>query len=113
MSKKTVKKIVRVALLVLTLLNIALASAGLSPIDLDSQALEDFINDGAAIVMALWCCWKNCSVTKPHLDADKIAEGIKNGASVILEYRCGSERPWDSDEIEHENMEPDDAEEES
>lgn len=113
MNSKTIKKIVRVALLVLTLLNIALAAAGLSPIDLDSQALEDFINNGAAIAMALWCCWKNCSVTQPYLDADKIAEGIKNGASVILEYRVGSERPWDGDEIEHESMDPDDVEEES
>ena len=106
-SKNTIKKIVRVTLLVLTLLNLALSAVGLSPIDLDSQTLEEFITAGSTIAMALWCCWKNCSVTKPHLDADKIAEAIKQGANIIIEYRAGSERARDNDEIEHELLEPD------
>ena len=69
---KTVLKIIRVALLILALLNIVLASVGLSPIDLDSETLTNFINNGFAVVMALWSCWKNCSVTRPHLEADKV-----------------------------------------
>jgi len=107
MDNKTKLKIIRVALLVLALVNLVLSTAGLSPIDVDSDTLTNFINDGWAIAMALWCCWKNFSVTKPHLQADEVAEAIKNGAQIVIEYRQGSERLMDADEIEHEALEPD------
>ena len=106
MDNKTKLKIIRVALLVLALLNLVLSTAGLSPIDVDSDTLTNFINDGWAIAMALWCCWKNFSVTKPHLQADEVAEAIKNGAQIVIEYRQGSERLMDANEIEHEALEP-------
>ena len=112
MDNKTKLKIIRVALLVLSLVNLALSTAGLSPIDVDSDTLTTFINDGWAIAMALWCCWKNCSVTKPHLQADEVAEAIKNGAQIVIEYRQGSERLMDANEFEHEALEPDAPEEE-
>lgn len=109
----TVKKIIRVALLILALLNIVLASVGLSPIDLDNATLTNFINDGFAIVMALWSCWKNCSVTKPHLQADEIAHAIKEGAEVYVEYKYGPESDYgfepeedeDDDDGEYEDAE--------
>lgn len=107
---KTVKKIIRVMLLVLALLNLCLSAAGMSPIDLDSQAVTDFINNGAVIALALWNTWKNCSVTKPHLKADEVAEAIKKGAEIIIQYRQGSERLLDADEIEQEEGDPDDPE---
>ena len=109
---KTKMKIIRVAVMLLALLNLALSTAGMSPIELDSDTLTTFINDGWAIAMALWCCWKNFSVTKPHLQADEVAEAIKNGAEIIIEYRQGSERLLDANEIEHEALEPDAPEEE-
>ena len=112
---KTVLKIIRVALLILALLNIVLASAGLSPIDLDNETLTDFINNGSVIVMALWSCWKNCSVTRPHLEADKVAEAIRDGAEVYIEYKYGAESDYgfepeedDGDTEEYEEAEEDD-----
>lgn len=97
---KTILKIIRVALLILALLNIVLASVGLSPIDLDSETLTNFINNGFAVVMALWSCWKNCSVTRPHLEADKVAEAIKEGAEVYIEYKYGAESDYDFEPME-------------
>ena len=105
-----VKKAIRVALLVLALLNVVLKGLGLPSIDLSDEALTNFVTYGWMIASALWCCWKNCSVTKPYLQADKVAEAIKNGANIIIEYRYGGERALDGDEIEHELREPDDAE---
>lgn len=117
---KTVKKIIRVALLILALVNIVLAHLGLSPIDLDSATLTQFINDGFVIIMALWNTWKNCSVTKPHLQADEIAEAIRDGAEVYIEYKYGAESDYgfepdeyddDDDDGEYEEAEEDEAEE--
>lgn len=112
---KTVLKIIRVALLILALLNIVLASVGLSPIDLDNETLTNFINNGFAVVMALWSCWKNCSVTRPHLEADKVAEALKEGAEVYIEYKYGAESDYgfepeedDGDDEEYEEAEEED-----
>lgn len=107
---KTKKKIIRVALLILALLNLALSAAGLSPIDVDSDTLTNFINDGWAIAMALWCCWKNCSVTRPHLQADEVAQAIREGAEIIIQYRTGGEACPGS-ESDHETSDPADPEE--
>ena len=112
---KQVTKVIRVALLILALLNIVLASVGLSPVDLDNETLTNFINDGFAIIMALWSCWKNCSVTRPHLKADEVAEAIKEGAEVYIEYKYGAESDYgfepaedDGEEGEYEEAEEDD-----
>lgn len=111
---KTILKIIRVALLILALLNIALASVGLSPIDLDNETLTNLINNGFAVIMALWSCWKNCSVTKPHLKADELAEAIKDGAEVFIEYRYGAESDYgfEPEEDDGDNEEYEEAEEE-
>lgn len=108
--QKQVKKVIRVALLVLALINIVLAMFGLSPIDLDSETVTNFINSGAVIVMALWNTWKNCSVTQPHLKADEIAEHIKQGAQIIIQYQSGGELAKTGSEIEHEYDDPADIE---
>lgn len=105
---KQVRKIIRVALLVLALANVVLAMFGLSPIDLDSETVSNFINSGAVIVMALWNTWKNCSVTQPYLKADEIAEHIKQGAEIVIQYQAGGEAGLDADA--HERRDPRDVE---
>lgn len=112
---KTVLKIVRVALLILALINIVLAMFGVSPIELDSETITNVINGGAVIVMALWNTWKNCSVTTPHLKADEVANAIKEGAEVYIEYKYGAESDYgfepeedDGDDAEYEEAEEDD-----
>ncbi len=107
---KTVKKIIRLALLVLALINIILSSLGLSPIELDSEVLTNFINDGWVVAMALWNTWKNFSVTDAHLKADELAWHIKRGAEVVIQYQQGGEGMTAS-EIDHEADDPEDAQE--
>ena len=104
--EKQIKKTIRVALLILALLNITLSLFGLSPIDLDSETVTNFVNSGAVIVMALWNTWKNCSVTQPHLKADEIAEHIKEGAEVIIQYHAGGENSVTGGALEHEYDDP-------
>lgn len=106
---KQVRKIIRVALLVLALVNVALSLFGMSPIDLDSETVNNFVSSGAVIVMALWNTWKNCSVTQPHLKADEIAEHIKQGAEIIIEYKTGSEQAYDTNQDYHEIEDPEDV----
>lgn len=91
---KTVLKVIRVSLLVLALINTVLTMIGVSPIDLDSEVVTNVINGGAIIVTALWNTWKNCSVTRPHLEADKVAEAIKEGAEIVIQYRYGAESDY-------------------
>jgi SPP1 family holin len=107
---KQIKKIIRVALLILALVNVVLAMFGLSPIDLDSETVTNFINSGAVIAMALWNTWKNCSVTQPHLKADEIAKHIKQGAEIVIKYQAGGEFAETGTEAEHEIDDPEDAE---
>ena len=110
MNKK-VLKIIRVALLVLALINIVLVSFGIEPIKIDDQTLANFINDGFAIVMAIWCCWKNFSVTTPAIKADEVMKALKAGIDVIIQYQNGGEAEHDVDELTHENDDPEDWEE--
>lgn len=93
-------KITRVVILILALVNVVLASFGLSPIDLSSAELTAAVNDLWVVVSALWCCWKNFSVTDAHLKADSLAEHIKRGAEIVIEYKTGGEIDPDIERID-------------
>lgn len=109
---KNVKKIIRVTLLIIALINVGLDLAGYPVIDLDSQTVTTFINEGFVVAMALWNTWKNFSVTQPHLKADEIAEHIKQGAEIVIQYKTGGEHDYGSNADHHEVDDPEDAEEE-
>lgn len=96
----TKNKAIRLAILVLALANVVLDSFGLSPIDLDNATITSAVNDCWAIGMALWCCWKNFSLTEAHLKADEVAEHIKKGAEIVIEYKSGGESDPDIERTE-------------
>lgn len=85
--------IIRMAVLLLGLINMVLVNTGHSVLPIDEAWLEGLITDlwviGAAIVTA----WKNNSFTKAALEGDAVMRAIKilakQGAEAIEEFSNG------------------------
>ena len=85
--------IIRTAVLLLGLVNMALVSAGHSVLPIDELWLEEVITDGWVIVAAVIGFWKNNSFTKAALEGDAIMRAIKilakQGAECVEELSNG------------------------
>ena len=75
----TINTIVRMVALVLVLLNQGLTTMGMSPIPIDNAQLEEVIATLLTVVVAVWTAWKNNSISKGALAADKVKDAIKDG----------------------------------
>jgi SPP1 family holin len=63
--------IIRTTVLMLGLVNAALALFGKSPLPFDDAELTNAITAVWAVVASLWAWWKNNSFTKKAIAADK------------------------------------------
>jgi SPP1 family holin len=85
--------IIRVAVLLLGLINMALTSAGYGVLPIDEVWLETVITDVWVIVAAIVAAWKNNSFTKAAIEADKIMRAIKifakQGTECVAEFSNG------------------------
>lgn len=75
----TINTIVRMVALVLVLANQGLTAMGMSPIPVDNAQLEEIIATLLTVVVAVWTAWKNNSISKGALAADKVKDAIKDG----------------------------------
>ncbi len=67
----------RTVILVLALINQALAISGKSPLPIDDASVELWISMAWTGVASLWTWWKNNSVTKEAKEADKYLATLK------------------------------------
>ena len=72
-TKKTPSKatVIRTAVLVLAIINNALAIAGKSPLPIDSETLTDVISFGFTTAAAFVSWWYNNSFTQKAIEADE------------------------------------------
>lgn len=63
--------IIRTVILVIALLNNALALAGKSPLPIDDDMVTDAVSFGFTAITAVVAWWKNNSFTKKAIAADK------------------------------------------
>ena len=78
---KKIKKatIIRTAVLVLAIVNNALAIAGKSPLPIDDQTLTEVISFVFTTAAALAAWWKNNSFTQAAIEADEALDKLKKG----------------------------------
>lgn len=76
---KNVKKqtIIRTVILILALINNALALAGKSPLPFDDETITTVVSFLFTTGSALWAWWKNNSFTEPAILADEWLESFK------------------------------------
>lgn len=69
--------IARTAVLALALVNQILSVAGLSPLPIDSAALEPWVTTGLTTAAAVWAWWKNNSFTPEAIRADELLKEMR------------------------------------
>lgn len=69
--------IIRTAVLVLAIINNALAIAGKSPLPIESETLTEIISFAFTTGAAFSAWWKNNSFTDAALEADKLMNELK------------------------------------
>lgn len=67
----------RTAVLALALTNQILSAAGISPLPIDSAALEPWVTAGLTTAAAVWAWWKNNSFTPEAIRADELMKEMK------------------------------------
>lgn len=89
-SKST---IIRMACLLLALINMVLVNTGHSVLPIDEVWLEEVITDGAVIVTGVVAAWKNNSFTKAAIEGDAVMRAVrilaKHGAECAEELSNG------------------------
>ncbi len=73
----SVGTIVRTVCLVLALINQVLLLTGKSPLPIEDETISSLISTLATIVASLAAWWKNNSVTKEAIEADKLLQQLK------------------------------------
>ena len=85
--------IIRLAVLLLGLINMALVNSGHAVLPIDDAYLEAVITDLWVICSAIVAAWKNNSFTKAALEGDAVMRALKilakNGAEAIEELSNG------------------------
>ena len=86
-EKLQIKKdtIIRTILLVLAMVNNALALFGKSPLPFKDQDVTQVISMVFSLATAAWAWWKNNSVTKEAIEADEIMHEAKRLAKEAKE----------------------------
>ena len=69
--------IARTACLLLALLNQVLCALGKSPLPIESETLNQLVTSGITVVAALIAWWKNNSLTREAIAADKEYDRLK------------------------------------
>lgn len=69
--------IARTTVLALALANQVLSVAGLSPLPIDSAALEPWVTTGLTTAAAVWAWWKNNSFTPEAIRADELLKKMR------------------------------------
>lgn len=82
MKNITAGTIIRTVCLVLALVNQGLAMAGLSPLPIDDELVENLLSLVFTAAASLWAWWKNNSFTKPAIVADVVMHDLKAGIPV-------------------------------
>ena len=73
----TAGTIARTAVLLLALTNQMLSAMGKSPLPIESTTVEQLVTAGITTIAALVAWWKNNSVTKEAIAADKEYDRLK------------------------------------
>lgn len=84
MNKISKGTIIRTACLVLAIINNALAIVGKSPLPIDDVMLTEVISFGFTVVTSVVAWWKNNSVTREAIEADKVLREMKIAKKVGL-----------------------------
>ncbi len=69
--------IVRLAVLILALVNQGLTAAGLSPLPFDDDMIGETVSLCITIAAAAWAWWKNNSFTRAAIAADEVLAKMK------------------------------------
>lgn len=69
--------IVRLIVLLLALINQALAAAGKSPLPFSDETVTEAVSVGLTVIASAWAWWKNNSFTHAALEADEVLKKIK------------------------------------
>jgi len=77
--------IIRTAILILGLLNAALAIFGKSPLPFDNAELTNAITVVWAVIASLWAWWKNNSFTQAALAGDQLKDDIKSEQGEVTD----------------------------
>jgi len=70
--------IVRTAVLLLALINQILTGAGLSPLPIADEHIEQAFSLAFTIAASVWAWWKNNSVTASAIEADEHLKKMRN-----------------------------------
>lgn len=79
MGVKT-ETIVRLIVLLLALVNQALAAAGKSPLPFSDDTVTEAVSVVITVIAAAWGWWKNNSFTHAALEADEVLKKIREEA---------------------------------
>jgi SPP1 family holin len=82
MNKQT---IIRLVVLLIALINQALVSFGFAALPWSGDEIGTALSTVFTILATAWAWWKNNSVTKPAIAADKIMGLIRDGTVTIEE----------------------------
>lgn len=69
--------IIRTAILVIAIINNALALAGKSPLPIDNEMVTEAVSFGATAITAMIAWWKNNSFTSNAIKADELLKEMK------------------------------------
>lgn len=81
MDKKT-NAIIKLAVLVVLLLNQALITLGYNPLPFSEEQIYEAFSAVAATAMAIYTWWKNNSITDEAVEADNYMRRMKKKKSV-------------------------------
>lgn len=71
--------IVRLAVLVILLINQALILFGWNPLPFSEEQIYEGVSSVATVLVAIWVWWKNNNVTKEAQEAQKYLDELKKG----------------------------------
>ena len=79
----------RLVVLGFGLVNSILQGLGYNVLPITDEQVVQVLSDGWLIISALWCYWKNNSLTRPAITGDSIMKALKQG--LLLGNELGLE----------------------
>lgn len=77
MNKISAGTIARTAVLLVTLANMILTTAGKNPLPFSDTEVFNYVSEAAAVIAAVIAWWKNNSFTAPAIAADEYKNQLK------------------------------------